>query len=199
MHPSTFPGGRRCAAGLLFAAVLLGGCVLSETPFYSEAAVIAPLVSDGTWQRLERDGSADGEVTWRFEGDEVTAAEAGGRFYGFKVTWFRVNNATFIDTQPLPQEDEPAAGEAYWLFHHAPFHMVSRVEAEPDRLRIRPLTFKHFNDATASAPVAPGTIKRDYATLVYDADAAAWADFLARHAGDEAVFPADTEIVFVRR
>lgn len=196
MLPSTFAGARRYAAGFV-AALFLGGCVLSDKPFYSESSVITPLVTDGTWQRLERDGKP--KETWVFKGNEVTTTDEDGHSYGFTVTWFQVNGTTFMDTEPLPRTGELPAGEAYWLFHNAPFHMVSRVEVAEDRLRVRPLQFNHFNKATESRPVAPGTIHCDYATIVFDADSAVWADFLARHAADDAVFPADSEIVFVRQ
>lgn len=77
--------------------------------------------------------------------------------------------------------------------------MVSRVAVDGDRLRLRPLTFKAFNEVTADAPARSGIVRRDYATLVFDADAGDWARFLDKHGRDDAVFTPKSEIVFIRR
>src|SRR5690606_19555872 len=116
-------------------------------PFYSEPVITAPLVSEGRWQRLDRDGEAERGEIWIFDGSRITAMDDRGHWYAFEATWFRVGDRTFVDTLPVELDGEPSAGEAYWRFHHAPFHMVSRVELDGQRLRLRPLTFKAFDDA----------------------------------------------------
>lgn len=184
-------------AALALALVTQAGCVLSLQPFYTKESIVAPIKLAGKWRRLDRDGNTDNGDIWAFDGERVVAYDDRGRWRAFKVTWFRVDGQLYADTYPDELQNEPSTSEAYWFFHHLPFHMVSRVEDAGDRLLVTPLTYSGFNEVTADAPVADWTVEVQEQTAVLNATPANWTDFLKRYGHDPKVFVKDWQITFV--
>lgn len=178
--------------------ISLYGCVLSQQPYYSDAALIAPPVADGNWRRLQHDGEPDQSERWLFTGNRVTALDDRGRWRSFEVRYFRAGDHIFVDTFPAEPAQEPSASEGYWYFHQQSYHLLARVEASSDRLILRPLTAPAFAALSKSGAVAAGRAADDYVTVIDTATPADWAAFLAEHADNDAVFKDDSRIVFIR-
>lgn len=183
-------------AGLLLAAVFLGGCVLSLNPFCDPKDKVPAPVPDGKWRLLKDDGAPSKEGLWEFKGQRLNVYDDRGHWRAFDVTWFRIGGTLFADTVPARTETSMSTSEQYWFFHMVPFHMVSRVEVDGQRLLVRPLLSKAFNES-GSQPVPGGIVRRELDTLVLDANADDWRRFLSRHAHDDAVFKPTSELVFV--
>jgi len=180
------------------AALLLGGCVLSLGPFYSPESVIASPVPQGKWRRLSAGGTPETEDTWVFERDRVIVYDDRGQWRAFEAKYFRVGATTFVDTFPQDVGKEPPS-EAFWLLHHVPFHIVSRIEVSADRMAVRTLAAtKPFRDAARTSLAGRVVDRGEYAVFVLDATPADWKAFLEKHGNDEAVFGANGQIVFVR-
>jgi hypothetical protein len=185
---------RRLAAAAL--AALLAGCVHSLEPFYSKEMIVAAPVSNGEWQ-IEHDGKPDPGTIWRFTGDRVTMLDKHGHWREFKVTYFKVGDALFLDSIADTDGGDPSLGEGYWQMHLVPFHMLARVQVRSDRLVLRPLTAKGFEKAIGDAPSRQIVKRGEYETMVFDATPAQWKVFLEKHGNDSAVFPSEGQISFV--
>ena len=184
-------------AAMILAAILLpGGCVLSLHPYYGSGETVAAPAA-GNWRLLNSSGAPSQEALWEIDGNRVRVYDDRGRWYRFDVTWFRVGKDLFADTVPADTQTNMSTAERDWFFHMVPFHMVSRVQLDGDRLLVLPLLAEPFNKVSP-VPV-PGHIqRRKLETLVLDATASDWRGFLRRYGSGNEMFKHRSQLTFVR-
>lgn len=185
------------AVGLLLVCILLGGCVQSLNPFFTDDAKVAMPVLNGKWTMLDDAGHPKRQKDWVFEDARImTYSEKGGA--GILVaTWFKVDDQLYVDTTADSLESDTVSD--WWVFHVMPVHILCKVERDDRRLTFMPLPLDWVKQAltngTVSLPVVKG---KENDMVLFNADPGQWMQFLKQHGTNEDAFAGGDEYTFVR-
>jgi len=180
-------------------AALLGGCVPSLHPLYTEADLVTEPAIVGTWEDENKD-------VWKFfpqpskkaytlvytSGDDMPAA--------FDAHLTRIGQNLYMDTRPQPASWDPPKSDPFsndlWGMHFAPMHLLWRVETKNGGLRLAMLDPERFGKALEEKTVSvaherleeSGSISGD-GTIVLTAPTPELREFVLRSA--DRVFSAE--------
>jgi len=136
---------------LVFSAIMMGGCVPSLHPYYSERDLVFNNCLIGKWTDL---GYKD---SWHFErrGPQkyrLTQVNEDGESTLFEATLFKLDGRTFLDLTPIKNPENYGAG----LLRT---HSLMAITIETDRLRI-----SYFDPAWLKGYLAryPETLKHTF-------------------------------------
>lgn len=190
---------RRCFIVILsvMLAALLGSCVRSLNPFYTDNAKIELPGLNGTWQMLEENGTPKKQKPWVFKDNEImTYSEKGGSGV-LEVVYFKSNDTVFMDTSP--HESDSAVISDWWTLHLVPCHYVGKVETNGNRLIVIPLNFKWMTRAVKEGTVSLPVVKSEKdEPLLFNASPDQWMDFLKTHGTNAEAFPPKDAYVLVK-
>jgi len=165
-------------------AVLLGGCVLSLNPLYTEKDLIFEKKLLGTWRKS---GSED---TWQFERADsnnyykVVYTDEKGRKGPFDAGLGKINNMMFLNIFPQePKLDE----NDFYKFHILRAHSFIMVEQIEPTLKMRIMNPDKAKEMLENDPnLIKYEIVRD--RLVFTASTEELQEFMKAHANDEGLF-----------
>ncbi len=197
-------------------AALLAGCVpiVSLHPLFTKENIVFDEKLLGTWVKDPNDP----EVTWVFSRLDPSAAEGIlepwrdeiDRFYRLSVTdeegrkgtfaacLVRLGDRLFLDVlpdrYPSDEQDIEKMKLAYNGFFFLPVHTFIRVDAIGEQLAIRITDDERFKDLIEAEPTAV-RYEEVNERIVLTASTAQLQAFVARHAGDERLFPNDLILI----
>ena len=170
-------------------AVLLGGCVLSLHPLYTEKDLIFEEKLLGTWAKN------DSKETWQFKranGNKyykMTYTDEEGKKGYFDAGLGKLNNMMFLNI--FPQEPELKENDFY-KFHILRVHSFIKIEQIEPTLKMRTMNPDKMKEMLENDP---NLIKYEIVQdrLVLTAPTKELQEFMKAHANDEGLFGEPSE------
>lgn len=171
-------------------SVLLGGCVLSLHPLYTEKDLIFEEKLLGTWAKN------DSKETWQFKratGDKhykMIYTDEKGRKGPFDAGLGKLNNMMFLNIFP----QEPKLNENdFYKFHIVRVHSFIKVEQIEPTLKMRVMNPDKMQEMLENDP---NLIKHEIVQdrLVLTASTKELQEFMKAHASDEGLFGEPSEL-----
>ena len=170
-------------------AVLLGGCVLSLHPLYTEKDLIFEEKLLGTWAKN------DSKETWQFKranGNKyykMTYTDGEGKKGHFDAGLGKLNNTMFLNI--FPQEPELKENDFY-KFHILRVHSFIKIEQIEPTLKMRMMDPDKMKEMLENDP---NLIKYEIVQdrLVLTAPTKELQEFMKAHANDEGLFGEPSE------
>ncbi len=171
-------------------AVLLGGCVLSLHPLYTEKDLIFEEKLLGTWAKN------DSKETWQFKqvnGDKyykMIYTDEKGKKGPFDAGLGKLNNMMFLNI--FPQEPKLKANDFY-KFHILRVHSFIKIEQIEPTLKMRIMNPEKMKEMLENDP---NLIKYEIVQdrLVLTASTEELQKFMKAHANDEGLFGEPSEL-----
>jgi hypothetical protein len=185
------------AVGLFLTCFLLGGCLQSLNPFFTDDAKVAMPELNGKWTMLDDAGRPKSQKDWVFEdGRIMTYSEKGGS--GILVaTWFKVGDQLYVDTTAASLESDTVSD--WWIFHVMPVHILCKVERDDKRLTFKPLDLEWVKQALTNGVVSLPVVKgKENDMVLFSTEPEQWMQFLKRQGTNEDAFAGGNEVTFVR-
>jgi hypothetical protein len=182
-------------AALAAVALLLGACIPSVHPFFTDKDVVFDARLVGEWQSKEQ---ADAPESWKFEQGEgksykLTVKEKEGKQGKFAAQLFKLKNEHFLDITPTECELAPDQADlvAASIF---PGHLVLRVPQIEPELKLAFCDYEWLEKFLKANPKAVAHRKQDDAILL-TATTRDLQRFLLKHLGEEELFQKPNELV----
>jgi len=185
------------AVGLLLVCFLMGGCVQSLNPFFTDDARVAMPELNGKWTLLDDAGHPKRQKDWVFEdGRIMTYSEKGGSGI-LDATWFKVGDQLYVDT--TAHSLEPDIVSDWWVYHVMPVHILCKVDRDDRKLTFKPLDYEWVNQALTNGLISLPVVKgKENDMVLFNAGPEQWMEFLKRQGTNEDAFVGGDEYTFVR-
>ncbi|MFC2140468.1 hypothetical protein ACFLQ1_01960 [Candidatus Auribacterota bacterium] len=182
--------------GVIF---FFNGCIVwSVNPFYTDDAVIEMPALNGKWQPIKIALENKSDKAWHFESDTILTFDKEGEPGSLKAVYFKIGDDIYLDTMP-DDPDETGVG-MWWIAHVFPVHTLCKVELSEDKLILRPLSYKWFNDAIEKKIISLPFSEQegDDDMIIYYPSAKEWMAFLKTHGKEEGLFSQEDVFEFVK-
>ena len=187
------------------AAVLVGACIPSVNPFYTDKDIVFDTRLVGEWQEK---GKADGPDVWKFEksgdnGYKLTVTEKEGKEGKFDARLFKLKEECFLDL--IPTGCNYATNQADLVaFSMFPGHLLVRVtQFEP----VLKLSFFNFDwlqkfldkNPKALAHHVEGKTENEDGHIILTAETRDLQKFVLKHLGKGELFDTDKPGEMIRK
>ena len=180
---------------LAAAALLLGACIPSVHPFFTDKDVVFDTRLVGEWQSKE---DSDEPESWTFEQGEnkaykLTVREKKGKQGQFAARLFKLKNEHFLDLIPTECELDPNQADLVGASMF-PGHLLLRVPQIEPELKLAYCDYEWLEKFLKAHPKALAHRRHDD-SLLLTASTRELQRFVLKHLGDGELFQKPNELV----
>ncbi|MCK4694189.1 MAG: hypothetical protein KAT74_00430 [Candidatus Cloacimonetes bacterium] len=188
---------------LLALLFILSGCVVfSLEPFFTKSnKIMTPENIIGEWIPVTLEGndvSGQDINLWKFRNDKVISYDKKNIAGEINITFFKVNDQLFCDTQAESPDNEKL--NQYWLYHLYPFHSLCKVSYQNDTLTFLPLNYEWIKGNVKEGKIkVPFVEWKSEDTILFTATSEQWESFIKEYSDDQEAFSEEFTFVFRKK
>ena len=188
---------------LLALLFILSGCVVfSLEPFFTKSnKTKTPEYIIGEWVPVMLEGndvSGQDINLWKVENDKVISFDTKNITGEISITFFKVNNQLFCDTQAGSPDNEKL--NQYWLYHLCPFHSLCKVIYQNDTLTFLPLNYEWIKEKVKEGKIkVPFVDWKGEDTILFTATSEQWESFIKEYEDNQEAFSDEFAFVFRKK